>query len=81
MAFFELPPRTLTIIAVIFGYLMIDDLTAGEQNSLGNFFMLIGQMLETNSAQQQLFNSKITNQRLEILEKNYEELLNYTKRA
>lgn len=81
MAFFELPPRTLTIIAVIFGYLMIDDLTAGEQNSLGNFFMLIGQMLETNAAQQQLFNSKITNQRLEILEKNYEELLNYTKRA
>ncbi|MCI8445201.1 MAG: hypothetical protein HFG15_02065 [Bacilli bacterium] len=81
MSFFELPPRTLTIIAVIFGYLMIDDLTAVEQNSLGNFLMLIGQMLETNSAQQQLFNSKITDKRLEILEKNYEELLNYIKRA
>ena len=60
---------------------MIDDLTAVEQNSLGNFLMLIGQMLETNSAQQQLFNSKITDKRLEILEKNYEELLNYIKRA
>lgn len=81
MSFFELPPRTLTIIAVIFGYLMIDDLTASEQNSLGNFLMLIGQMLETNAAQQQLFNSKIANQRLEILEKNYEELLNYIKSA
>lgn len=50
--------RTFTLSAVIIGYILIDDSTPAEQNSLGNWFMLIGQILCTNSAQQQVINNK-----------------------
>jgi hypothetical protein len=53
--------KTFTLSAIIIGYILIDDLTPAEQNSLGNWFMLIGQVLSTNSAQQQVINNK-TNQ-------------------
>lgn len=79
MDFFNLPPKTMTLIAVLLGYLMIDDLTAAEQNELGNFLILIGQILETNSAGMQVMSSKENNQRLKVLEDNYQELLKYVK--
>lgn len=50
--------RTYTLSAIIIGYLLIDDATPAEQNSLGNWFMLIGQVLCTNSAQQQVINNR-----------------------
>lgn len=53
--------KTFTLSAIIIGYILIDDLTPAEQNSLGNWFMLIGQVLSTNSAQQQVINNR-TNQ-------------------
>lgn len=58
MGIFDLPPRTLCIVAVVIGLIMVDDLTAAEQNSLGNFIILIGQVLETNSAQQAVYDSR-----------------------
>lgn len=79
MNFFNLPPKTMTLTAVILGYLMIDDLNAAEQNELGNFLILIGQVLETNAAGMQLMNNIESNQRLKILEDNYQELLKYVK--
>ena len=42
--------RLLTITAFTIGYVLIDELTATEQNAVGNFFMLIGQTLSTNSS-------------------------------
>lgn len=68
MGFFDLPPRTMTIIAVILGYLMIDDLTPAEQNSLGNFLILIGQVLETNSAQAQVIANREASKRMDDFE-------------
>ncbi len=50
--------NTFTLSAIIIGYLLIDELTPAEQNSLGNWFMLIGQVLCTNSAQQQVLNNR-----------------------
>lgn len=47
-----------TSSAFIIGLLLCDDLTPAEQNSLGNWFMLVGQTLCTNSAQQQLLNNR-----------------------
>lgn len=44
--------------AFIIGILLCDDLTPAEQNSLGNWFILVGQALCTNSAQQQLLNNR-----------------------
>ena len=81
MDFFNLPPRTMTLTAVLLGYLMIDDLNAAEQNELGNFLILIGQVLETNASGMQVASSRESNQRLKMLEDNYQELLKYVKNS
>ena len=47
-----------TLTAIVIGYALIDDQTPAEQNSLGNWFMLIGQVLCSNSAQQQVLNNR-----------------------
>lgn len=54
-------PRAFTILAFMIGYSLIDDLNANEQNAIANWFLLIGQVLETNSAQQQIINNQTSN--------------------
>ncbi len=48
-------PKLYTLSAIILGYAMLGNYTADEQNAIGNWFMLIGQILETNSAIAQVF--------------------------
>lgn len=50
--------QAYTISAFAIGLILCDDLTPAEQNSLGNWFMLVGQALCTNSAQQQVLNNR-----------------------
>lgn len=52
------PARIYTLSAFIVGYILIDDATPAEQNSLGSWFMLVGQTLCSNSAQQQVLNNR-----------------------
>lgn len=59
-------PTTYNLIAVAIGIAIIDDLNANEQNSLGNWFMLLGQYLATNASQQQLIESRIENSNINI---------------
>ena len=47
-----------TSSAFAIGILLVDELTPAEQNSLGNWFMMIGQVLCTNSGQQQVLNNR-----------------------
>ena len=47
-------PEAFSFSAVIIGYLLIDDTTANEQNALGNWLMLIAQVLCTNAFFQQV---------------------------
>lgn len=54
-------PKALTLSSMIIGYLLIGNLTAYEQNALGNFFMTIGQILEANSAFVQQLQEDIQN--------------------
>ena len=42
-------PKLFSLSAVIVGYLLIDDMTANEQNALGNWLMLVGQLVSTNA--------------------------------
>ena len=58
---FSLPPKQFTIIAFLLGILLVDDLNATEQNALGGFFELVGQVLITNAAQSQLIQNIVTN--------------------
>ncbi len=45
----DISPKTFTLSAVVIGYLLLDDLSANEQNALGNWLMLIAQLLCTNA--------------------------------
>lgn len=59
-------PTTYNLIAVAIGLVLVGDLSANEQNSLGNWFMLLGQYLDTNAAQQQLIESRLENSNINI---------------
>lgn len=52
MSIFELSPKEFTALSVLIGFCLMNGLDADRQNSLGNFFMGIGQILETAAAQQ-----------------------------
>ena len=45
----NIPPKLFSISAVAIVYLLIDDTTANEQNALGNWLMLVAQVLSTNA--------------------------------
>lgn len=50
----NVPPKIFSLSAVAVGYLLIDDLTANEQNALGNWLMLTAQVLCTNAYYKQV---------------------------
>ncbi len=50
----NVPAKVFSLSAVIVGYLLIDDLTANEQNALGNWLMLVAQVLSTNAYYKQV---------------------------
>ena len=50
----NMEPKIFSLSAVIVGYLLIDDLTANEQNALGNWLMLTAQVLCTNAFYKQV---------------------------
>ncbi len=67
----NIPPKLFTLSAVALGYLLIDDLTANEQNALGNWLMLTAQVLCTNAFYKQVEaeRNKQNNINVETLEK------------
>ena len=50
----DVSPKTFSFSAIVVGYLLIDDLTANEQNALGNWLMLTAQVLCTNAFYKQV---------------------------
>ena len=69
----NIPPKLFTLSAVALGYLLIDDLTANEQNALGNWLMLTAQVLCTNALYKQVEAERRNgpnNINIETLEKN-----------
>ena len=78
----NVPAKAFSISAVIVGYILIDDLTANEQNALGNWLTLVAQVLSTNAFYRQVQQERVQNNRqdfsneqnIEILEKMVEAL-------
>lgn len=50
----DVPPKIFSLSAVAVGYLLIDDMTANEQNAVGNWLMLTAQVLCTNAFYKQV---------------------------
>lgn len=57
---FNTNPRYSTIVGFILGLVLVDNLTAPEQNMLGNWIILIGQTILTNAASQNIIESRIS---------------------
>ena len=64
-------PHTFSLIAVAVGFACIGDYNANEQNSIGNWLILVGQYILTHAAQQQLIESRIENNNININSKKY----------
>ena len=50
----NISPKISSLSAVAVGYLLLDDLSASEQNALGNWLMLTAQVLCTNAFYKQV---------------------------
>ncbi len=59
-------PQVFSFIAVLIGSACIGDYSASEQNSIGNWLILVGQFILTNAAQQQLIEGRIENNNINI---------------
>lgn len=55
--FQKLHPRLFNVISEVFGNMLSGTLPFNVQNALGNWFELIGELIETHAAQQQYFQS------------------------
>lgn len=54
----NIPPKLFSLSAVIVGYILIDDMTAKEQNAVGNWLMLVAQVLSTNAFYRQVMQER-----------------------
>ena len=57
----NISPKAYTLSAAVVGFLLIDDTTANEQNALGNWLMLVAQVLCKNAYFLQLKNQNNEN--------------------
>ncbi len=64
-------PHVFTLIAVAVGYACVGDYNANEQNSIGNWIIMVGQYILTHAAQQQLIEARLENNNLNINTKKY----------
>ena len=76
---FKLNPKVSSAICLLIGYLLMDDLTSNEQNVLGNWLMLISQLLITTSASQALIERRVQGPVMNINSKEVKSLYNPIK--
>lgn len=66
----NIDPHSFSILAVVAGYACVGHYNANEQNSIGNWLILVGQYILTHAAQQQLIESRIDNNNINTNSKN-----------
>lgn len=59
-------PHLFAMLAVTVGFASVGDYNANEQNSIGNWLILVGQYILTHAAQQQLIETRLENNNLNI---------------
>lgn len=69
----NIDPHTFSIIAVAIGYACVGDYNSYEQNSIGNWLILVGQYILTHAAQQQLIEARLENNNVNTNSKKYKQ--------
>lgn len=64
-------PKLYTLSSILIAFILMGDLTATQQNALGNWFMNVGQILESNSAFQQVIEEMFKGNTYNINSKQY----------
>ncbi len=64
-------PKLYTASSILVAFLLMGDLTAAQQNAIGNWFMNVGQILESNSAFQQVIEEMFKGKTYNINSKQY----------
>lgn len=72
--FFGLPAELMSALGTVLGFALLGKLDYNQQNSLGSWLELIGQVLESNAAQGQLLQTQQQGDRLAALERELEKL-------
>ncbi len=67
----NIDPQVFSFIAVLIGSACVGDYSASEQNSIGNWLILVGQFILTNAAQQQLIEGRLENSNININSKEH----------
>jgi hypothetical protein len=67
----SLDPHLFSMLAVAVGFASVGDYNANEQNSIGNWLILVGQYILTHASQQQLIEARIENNNININSKKY----------
>lgn len=67
----NIDPHEYSITACFIGFLCVSNYNANEQNSIGNWLILVGQYILTHAAQQQLIESRIENNNINTNSKKY----------
>ncbi len=62
----NLNPQLFAWLAATVGSLAVGDYSALEQNSIGNWLIMVGQFILTNAAQQQLIEGRLENTNINI---------------
>lgn len=64
-------PQLFSFLAVIAGAVIVDDFSVNEQNSIGNWLMLVAQYIITNASQQSLIESRLDQKNININSKQF----------
>lgn len=73
---FNINPKYSTTAGFILGLILIDNLSASEQNALGEWLVMVGQTILTNSGFQMVIENRIQNEDLNINSKKFKSLYN-----
>ncbi|MDE6284551.1 MAG: hypothetical protein K2M17_02300 [Bacilli bacterium] len=69
----NIDPHAFSLIAVGVGYALVGHYNANEQNSIGNWLVLVGQYMLTHAAQQQLIEARIENNNINTNTNNFKQ--------
>ena len=73
---FNINPKYSTTAAFILGLILTDNLSAPEQNMLGNWILLIGQTILTNAGSQNWIETRIQSNNININSKEIKSIYN-----
>ena len=72
--FFNMPSELMAALGTVIGFALLGEMDADQENAVGNFLMLIGQILTTDATQAQTLQGRQAAEQQETLEQRVRQL-------